>query len=106
MPDIAVTTGDTQPLLTLTLYTDETKTTVLDLTTAASVTWHFDRGNTSVAKPATITDPAAGETTLQWDGDPDITPGYSWRVRAVIVWNDATVETSVNVAKVDVLKAA
>lgn len=103
---IKVTTGDTQPLLTLTLYTDEAKTTLLDLTTATQVVWHFTSPAGDVTKTATIAaDPTTGVTTWQWDGDPLIPPG-GWNVKAVITWNDSTVETSVTSVAVRVLDAA
>lgn len=103
---VKVTTGDTQPLLSLTLYEDDAKTTPLDLTTATSVVWHIKRGTADVTKTATIdADPTTGVTTVQWDGDESITPA-NWSVRAVITWDDATTETTVNGEHLEVLTAA
>ena len=92
---VTVTTGDTQPLLTLTVK-DSTTGNAVDLTTATSVTWHFTRDGADITKTATITSPKTnGITTVQWDGDALITPS-TWAVRAVIVWNDTTIETTTN----------
>jgi hypothetical protein len=107
---VKVTTGDTQPLLTLTLFKqpggDDVPNNRLDLTDATSIVWHIKRGTTDVTKTATIADdPTTGVTTVQWDGDASITPA-NWSVRAVITWNDATVETTTDHNVLEVLAAA
>lgn len=92
---IAVTAGDTQPLLTVTLYTDSTLTKAVDLTTATSVVWKFAPSGaegTAASKTATIATPLSGITTWQHDGT--LVEGV-YVVHAVITWNDATKETTV-----------
>jgi hypothetical protein len=102
---VKVTTGDTQPLLSMAL-TDANTGNPLDLTDATSVVWHIKRGSVDVTKNATIDpDPTTGVTTVQWDGDADITPA-NWSVRAVITWSDATVETTTDHNVLEVLPAA
>lgn len=107
---VTVTEGDTQPLLTLTLYKDAAKTTALDLTTATSVTWHIVKGATDVAKVATISDAINGVTTWRFDGDPSITTSTAaaanYQVRAVVHWADGTIETAVNDATLQVRSTA
>lgn len=102
---VKVTTGDTQPLLSLAL-TDANTGNPLDLTNATEVVWHIKRGTTDVTKTATIdADPTTGVTTVQWDGDVSITPA-DWLVKPVIHWNDGTIETAVNGEIISVLAAA
>lgn len=104
---VKVTTGDTQPLLTLALKeTPDPTSGPLDLTNADSVVWHIKRGTVDITKTAAIDpDPTTGVTTVQWDGDPLITPA-NWSVRAVITWNDNSVETTINHEVLEVLAAA
>lgn len=95
---LAVTAGDTQPLITITLYSDTALTTAIDLTTATSVVWKFaptsaTGGGVAASKTAAISGtPTTGITTWRHDGT--LVAGI-YSVHAVITWNDATVETTV-----------
>lgn len=100
---IIVTQGDTQPLLTVTLFNERTKRTPLDLTQATKVEWLIKGGSAPRVVEASIADAEAGVTTWQWDGELGPRDYELW---TKIYWQDGSIETSTEYQTLRVNRAA